>query len=429
MRRRELLGVIAAAAASRAGDAHGLGRTKLQGSFEFSIPWKLSRIDPHDFTDPIAALFAPAIADTMFIDTRSGPQPALAQKLPEAESGGVKVLIRTGLRTANNKALDSGDILASIKRIKARGGGVLFDGLEPAQVPGDPFAVFFKKTTVGAVRRALASPLAAILPRDFDPAQPDGTGALRATFSGGSLRLERNTNASMGPSFLDSIVVREAADLRESLRDFDVGRHDLGWLGLGLGGRTDVQAFDLGSVGAFVLAATARAGELAKPGNLQALVDELPRPALAGLGLGSLPAGSSNTTYDGPAIDLCVESSGHPASIAEAIATVWSRTDHEVTVKKVSRDELEARRARGDAMLSLHAVRGLDRIAVAMAALEGESRAAELAKGAALGPREAGKLLRVAFVGELRVSGGRASRIHFKGLDRGGWDLGASTVR
>jgi len=436
MRRRALLGAgVAAGLAAWAGPAHALGRTPLAGTFTMSLPWSLRSIDPHDFTDPLAALFAAAIFDTLVTHDKRGFLPGLAAVLPQREAGGTIVRLRPGLRTAAGKALDARDVVASLNRARAHGAGPVLEGLTaPIPSPKDPLAVMFVNANPSAVIRALSSPLCAIVARSFDPQQPDGTGAFAATLGAGKLVLNRNLHAAMGPSFLDALAVKESSDMRDMFRDFEVGRDHIGWLGTGLfQGRSDAEKFDLGSVGTFVLAASAKAGALAKPGALQKLVDDLPRAALGHLGLGALPAGSTSVSYDGPPIDLWVEASAHPIEIGEAIAGVLSRRDHQVVVRKGSRDEIAARRKRGEAMLSLHVLRPLGSAAAGvplgagLAHLDDPSRSGAAPTGASL--REMARGLRVAVLGDLRVAGGKTTSFVLKPSERGGWDLGSSAVK
>lgn len=425
--RRAFLGALGAAAAALAvADARALGRTPLAGRLGFGLPWLLRTIDPHDFQDPLAALFGPALFDTMFRVGRKGPVPVLAAALPTREAGATIVKLRPGLRTARGKPLDARDVMASLRRARSR--GAPFDkAIEPAAHPKDALALFFPKATTAQVLAALSSPLSAVAPRDFDPARPDGTGPFRAELEGKRLTLTRNENAAMGPSFLEAIAIRELSDLRTSLREFEVGNDDIGWLGTGLfSARTGAERFDLGAVGLIVLAASSGAGELARPGAVQRLLDALPSPAISHLGLGARPAASGTASYDGPPIDLACDGSPHLLEIAQAIADAVSSKDHEINVKILGRSEIASRRQRGDALLSLHALRDTGSLARALAALDDPSKDPPTKPAS---PREAARSLRVGVLGELRVSGGKLKNLALAADERGGWDLGASFLR
>ena len=222
----------------------------------------------------------------------------------------------------------------------------------------------------------------------------------------------------MGASFLDALTVREAPGLRESLRDFEVGRGDLCWLGTGLfGGRTNVESFDFGGVVQVAMVA-ASGGTLGKVGALQRLLDDVPRQALAHLGLGGLAAGSGSVTYDGPPIDLWVEPSPYLVEIAQAVAEALSQKDNEITVRKTSRDDVAQKRGRDG--LTLCVVRSISSSAAGLAWLEEPSRAAALLKGGKASPREAERGLRTTVLGELRVADRKPEDLKLVGTDKGG---------
>lgn len=429
-RRRALAAGLASALALGAPRALGLGRTPLTGALSFGLPWLLRAIDPHDPQDPVAALFGSALFDPLYQAKRRGVVPALAAAPPTREAGATTLRLRPGLRTARGKALDARDVIASLKRARARG-AALEAAVEPSPHPKDPLALFFPKATPAQVLGALSSPLTAIVPRDFDPARPDGTGAFRATLESRRMILERNENAALGPSFLDVVRVRELSDLRASLREFEVGNDDLGWLGTGLfSSRAGGERFDLGAVGLLVVAATPKAGELARPGAMQRLADSLPGPAIGHLGLGARPAGAgTGFSYDGPPIELACEGAPHLVEAAQAIADAVGAKDHEVTVRVSTRAEIAARRVRGEALLSLHVLRQNGSFARALAALDDPATLKSPPSRPTPSPREAAKELRVGVLGELRVFGGKLHDLALVGDERGGWDLGASFMR
>jgi peptide/nickel transport system substrate-binding protein len=430
----------AAAAASVLGapeHAEALGRTHVGGKIAFAVPWSVASIDPHDLGSAGGALFASALFDTLVVpDPKLGFRAALAEALPAHEPVvGTVVRLRPGLRTAAGKSLDGRDVVGSIQRARASGGAAALHALSEVSVhPKEPLTVLLK-VNPSVATRALASPLASIVPRGFDPVRPDGTGAFAASRSGAALLLSRNVRSAMGAAFLDEVAIHQAADLQESLRDFEAGRHDLGWLGLGLfGSRAGAQTFDLGSAGMLVVAATREAGSIAKPGALQRLVDLLPRARLAHLGLGALPDGSDGVAWDEAPIDVYADgSSAHLVEIAKALADILSRPGHEVRVRRAPPGEIAAKRRRGEPMLSCHVVRpiapGASGIATALATFDDPSRAAEIAnkppKGATA--REIARELRIGVLGELRVTGGFLPGIRLARSSAGGWDLGASS--
>ena len=151
--------------------AGALGRTPFGGVLRLVVPWSLERIDPHAPDDPIAALFGAAIADPLYaVDPHGRAYSALAEALPKPAARGFEVRLRPGLFTARGKPLDGRDVLASLARAKKR--GVL---VPDARLAGsDRLALEFSASSLESLTDALASPLAAILPRNYSPLEPDG---------------------------------------------------------------------------------------------------------------------------------------------------------------------------------------------------------------------------------------------------------------
>ncbi|MDC0684565.1 hypothetical protein [Sorangium atrum] len=423
--------------------ARAMGRTPLGGRLSMHLPWPTSSLDPHDLSDPAAALFAPAIADSLYgLDASGNPYPTLASALPSREGDGAVVRLREGLRTARLLKLDGRDVVSSVERARARGAAAaLADIPRPERHPRDPLAAVFPRADPARVARALASPMVALLPRAFDPAAPDGTGAFRADVGPGQITLTRNDVAARGAAFLDAIEVIRSEDLTTSLRAFETERDDLGWLGAGLHtNRRGAVRFDLGVAGWIVLTTGPDAGLFGQPGVAQRLVDALPPERLAHLGLVGLPRAHGDPAWGGPPAPLLVdESAAHLVEVAEAVAPILSRPGHEVTAEPVARAELGRRRARGKATLAIELVRPLGPgplgALLALATADDRSRALDLARhpprlapGAA--PRSLTATLRLGVIAEVRIAGGVLPDIALARAAGGeGWDLGATFRR
>ncbi len=282
--RRRFLAALGALAAAPflPRPAAAMGRTPLGGRVSFHVPWPTGSLDPHDLRDPMAALFGLAVADPVYaVDVTNMPYPALAAAMPTREAGETVVRLREGLRTARLAPLDARDLVFSIERARARGASALLADIpKPLLKKGEPLGAVFGSVEPVHLARALASPLCALLPRRFDPAAPDGTGAFRADVSPAGLILTRNNLAARGPAFLDALEVLPAEDLKTSLRAFEAELDDLGWLGMGLhDGRKGAVRFDLGRAAWVVLVAGPEAGPAAVPGAAQRLVDAIPPPS------------------------------------------------------------------------------------------------------------------------------------------------------
>lgn len=459
--RRRFLATLGSASFAAAldlgpGAARAMGRTPQGGRVTLHVPWPTTSIDPHDLADPAAALFAAAFADPLYgtDPTTSAPYPSLAS-LPTREGAATVVRLREGLRTARGAPLDARDLCASVERARARGAAALFVSIpRPTPRRGDLLIAEFGDADPTQLARALASPLAALLPRTFDPGAPDGTGAFRADVTAGGIALTRNLNAARGAAFLDAIDVAPALDLKTSLREFEAEHDDIGWLGMGLhDGRKGAVRFDLGRAAWVVLVTSAEAGAFGLPGVAQRLVDAIPTERLVPLGLGasplagapsspgrasaSTPALPGDASWGGAPTELLVDAaSPHLVEIARGLATLLSRPGHEVTAAPVPRPEIARRRARGKAPLALELVRALGpsplQALLSLASAEDLARARDIARSPprlALGTpaRALTGTLRVGVLGEVRIEGGAAPDIVFVRQPSGdGWDLGAT---
>jgi peptide/nickel transport system substrate-binding protein len=443
-RRRFLAGMAAFAGISALGSpAHALGRTPFGGRIAMHLPWPTVGIDPHDLRDPTAALFASAIADAIFAaDPGVAPYPTLAAAMPSREGADTVVRLREGLKTARGVALDARDLIASVERARSRGAAsVLAQVPRPLAHKSDPLAAVFGAIDPPHLARALASPLCALLPRRFDPGEPDATGAFRADISAAGLTLTRNLLAARGPSFLDEIAIAPAFDLKTSLRGFEAETDDLGWLGFGLhDGRKGAVKMELGRAAWIVMSTGPEAGTFNLPGVAQRLIDALPPERLAHLGIGTLPAATGDPAWGGPPADLLVDdASPHLVEVARAVAPILSRPGHEVTALPVARAEIARRRARGKAALAIEIVRAVGPTPLhalfSLATAEDVTRGRDLGrtppKGlTATAARQLTSDLRVGVLGELRITGGAIPDIVFaRSISGEGWDLGASFRR
>lgn len=441
--RRALLAGFCAAAGAIAlpRRSPAMGRTPIGGRVRMHLPWPTSSLDPHDLRDPTAALFGAAVADSIYaLDSTGAPYPTLAASLPSRESVGVVVRLRDGLRTARLAPLDARDLITSIERSRSRGGAaVLADIPKPVPHPGDPNAVIFGSVDATRLAKALASPLVALIPRKWNPAAPDATGAFRAQLSSTSMTLARNLNASRGASFLDGVDVERADDLRTSLREFEADHDDIGWLGAGLHApRQGAVRFDFGLAAWIILATGSDAGSDGGPGVAQRLADAV-SDRIAHLSLGPLPEATGSSAWGGPPSDLIVdESCPHLVEIARAVAPALSRPGHEVTAVPVPRTELSRRRSRG-AALAIDLARPIGsgplNALLSLATADDRARAGELARrppkiSGSGSPRSLASTLRVGVLGELRVTGAAVPDLTLVRASGGdGWDLGSSFRR
>jgi peptide/nickel transport system substrate-binding protein len=232
----------------------------------------------------------------------------------------------------------------------------------------------------------------------------------------GGLAFVRNELAASGPAFLQSIDVRSAPDLATSLRAFESGADDIGWLGSFLHEpRTGAANFDAGAVAWAVLRTGRDAGSLDTRGTAQALADGVAHSALASLVVG--PAWEQGQArFAGTPCDLMVrEDAAWLVEVARALAAALSSPSHETTVRTVSPAEIAQRRATRGFALMLDIVRpagpGPFGALIGLATADDPAAASELVRHPPRGevaPRVATRTLRLGVVAEVRLQGGRA---------------------
>lgn len=439
--RRALLlaGAGAAATSLIARDGVALGRVPISGKMSMLLPHDTSRIDPHDLTDPMAALVGPALFDTLYaLDAHGAPYAALAEGMPVREGRVTRVLLREGLRSSRGHAIDARDVTISLERSRRMGAvAVLAEVPVPTLDKANPRAVSFRDVDPAVLVQALCSPVTALVSRHFTPGSPDGTGAFKADPSADRLVLTRNRYAARGASFLDEVMIRRAADLIDPIRAFEAQSVDVGWLGSYVHQpRPGAVAFDLGSVAWVVLRSGNEAGEWGAPGVAQRLSDAIPPPRLAHLALGKLPNPSGDPAWGGPVCDLVVSSaSAHLVEVARTLASILSSPGHEVTAAPMAPADLSQRRKSGAYSLMLDVIRpvGPPGIAtlIALATADQGAGARSVARRpprlSSFAPRILARTMRLGIVGELRIAGAAIGALRLAASrDGNGWDLGGT---
>lgn len=423
MPRRAFLLALAAAtgAATSLGGrvADAAPRTRYGGRIGMHVPWPLGRIDPHRLDDVAAACFGECLFDTLYARDEAGAfTTSLAEGDPELDCNGLRVRLRTGVRFASGAPLDASAVAESIERARSHDAAAWLLDVPPARVDGDGNAIVFAMRDATRLVRALASPLVAVVPPRFTPERPDGTGPLRAQPFANGLRLVRNPLAASGPAFLDAIDLEHATDLATSLRAFESGADDVGWLGSFLHEpRTGARSFDGGAVGWAVLKTGRDAGALDSPGTAQALADGVPYAALAPLVVGA-PWTQTNAQWTGAPCNLLTrDDAPWLAEVARALAAAMSTPSHEVTARPMAATDIAARRSTRAFALMLDVTRpagpGEPGVLLGLAGADDAPTAARLARHPPRGgaPRAVTRTMRTGVVGEVRLQGGRAGDV------------------
>jgi peptide/nickel transport system substrate-binding protein len=409
--------------------AAALGRTPSGGTLRLRIPWPVDHLDPHALGELAAALFAPAIADSLFaLDSRGTVYPTLATSLPQPTPAGTRLSLRPGLVSARGKPLDARDVVFSFVRAKQAGARALLAPLgKPKVDANDGLSVLFGDTSPAVLASALASPLTALVPRGFSPTYPDGTGAFVAQVSPTGIVLRRNPRAARGAAFLTSVEVSHAGNLADALRAFEAGEVDVGWLGSGLHRpRPDATALEGPLLGWVVLRTGPEAKAWGAPGVAQRLLDAVDPARLAHLGLDLDARASGSPSWGGDPAELLVdEGAPHLVEIARTLAAILSLPSHEVRAAPKPAAELGPRRPAGRYALLLDFVRTLgpraEDVPAALITASDPELALRPPRLGAQSARVVARSLALGVVGELRLRG--ASVPAFRGL--GTWDLGA----
>ena len=439
--RRRLLSATLAlglgAAIGTGQDARARGRTPTGGRISLRLPWPVLSMDPHRLEDATAAIFGDALFDTLYARDESGAFVAsLAEAEPEPEGASLRVRVRAGRRTARGRGREARDAAAAIARSRGLGGRGWLADIPTPKVEGR--SLVFAMRDANRLVRALASPIVAIVPSGFSPEAPDGTGPMKFATRGDALVLARNPLAARGPSYLEEVVVTPAPDLAASLRAFESGTDDLGWLGSGLHEpRPGSRPYDLGAVAWAVLFTGREATTWDVPGVAQRICDGIPPARLSYLALGPAWTTEPEQGWGGPPTTLLVrDDAPWLVELAKAIAATISRPSHEVTARPVPNAELAQRRAARNHTLALDVVRpvapGSFAAMVALATADNAGRASELVqhppKLGEVPARTMTRTLRCGVVGEIRVQGGRAPDVQLAASPMGpGFDLGATT--
>ncbi len=430
-----MLGVGAALGLPRT--AHARGRAPVGGRLSLRLPWPVTSLDPHRLEDATAAIFGDALFDTLYArDESAAFVPSLADAEPEPEGANLRVRVRTGLRTAKGRSFEARDAAAAIARSRGLGGRAWLADIPAPRIDGR--SLLFAMRDAGRLVRALASPIVAMVPGSFTAEAPDGTGPMKATTRGDALVLARNPFAARGPSYLEEVVISPAPDLAASLRAFESGTDDLGWLGSGLHEpRPGSKPFDLGAAAWAVLFTGKDATTWDAPGVAQRICDGIPPARLSYLALGPAWTTEPEQGWGGPPSSLHVrDDAPWLVELAKAIAATISRPSHEITARPIPSAELAQRRAARNYTLALDVVRpiapGSFAAMVAFATADSAGRATELVqrppKLGEIPARTLTRTLRCGVVGEIRVQGGRAAEVQLVASSLGpGFDLGATT--
>ncbi len=396
----------------------------------------MSHIDPHSLSDMGAALFGPALFDTLYRIGASGYEPALAEKEPTQHGNKWRVQLREGILTAAGRPIRGREVVSSVERARSKGAAGWLASVGRARAVSE-LEVEFVAGDDQKLMAALSSPIVAIIPGEFRPDFPDGTGPFRVSLAREQATFRRNPNAAMGPAFLEEMRVRGCAEVSDSLRAFESGKDDLGWLGTGLyESRKGAKLVDAGALGWVLLATGKEAGSWDTPGAAQSLADAISYGSMAHLKLGPAWAESGAERWQGPPCELIVvDDCPWLIETAKTLSALVGTPGHEVTTKPVSPQEFAMRRKSRQFVLALDVARSFAATSfgayAALAAASDPSNAATMSKRPPLGVRDArshGRQFRVGVVGEVRAEFGRTGNLRIEAEKPSGVAWGAARI-
>jgi peptide/nickel transport system substrate-binding protein len=424
------------------GDALAMGRIPVGGELAFQLPQDTSSLDPYDLFDPLAAILGSSVFEPVFRYDRAGNlYPSLAEGMPVREGAVTRVRLRAGLVSGRGDSLLARDLIESVERSRRAGGSAVLLGVPRGTVDrSDGRVASFRNMDPMELALALASPIVALSSIKSTPGRPDGTGAFVANPGANGVVLERNARAARGAAFLRRIRIAKALDMKAPLRAFEAHKADIGWLGAGLHQpRTDAVPFDLGSVGWIVLRTGREAGSWDAPGVAQRLLDAIEPSRLAHLALGPLPPSTAPLAWGGPSCKLIAPArSAHLVEVANTLASILSRSGHDVEMSALAHAEFTSRRASRSHALMVDVVRpvgpaGMATL-VALATADDPARARSIVQHpprlGSFDPRVLTRTLHLGVVGGLRVAGASAPPLVVAPFEEGdGWDLGGTYRR
>lgn len=434
MLRRDLLRLLpwSLLAVTSLREAHASPRPPRGGKISLRVPFALRSFDPHALDDLASMLFGAALFEGLYriaspVKAGEAPslEPVLAESLPILRDSTVTVPLRKGLISGRGRALQPRHFVDSIERARRGAGRFVLSGIPRPKAVASGLEFAFKDAE--RLGLALASPLLAFSGPVFSASAPDGTGPFVADGSDDAWILRRNVRAASGVPLLESIRIRRASSISDSLRAFEAGDDQLGFHGLGLHDpRPGARGFDAGMVGVLGLAVGREAGALDIPGVAQQLCDGLSPQRFAHLNLGPAWTPGSGAGWSGaPAPLLVAEDSPYLREVAETVAASLSRPGHEISVRPLPASELRDKVRTRSFTLALSAYRPLwptplGVYGALLAASDPDHAAGSLARPPKVqNVRSLTRSMRVGLLGEIRWQGGAVGELQVADLSWG----------
>ena len=437
-RRAFLAAMIASAGATIASSPYALpGKRALPPprTVRLRWPWPTQLPDPYALNDLTAALLGSTLFPPLYVRAIDGYlEPKLASAAPKEKKPGLRIDLMPNVRAS--------DVVASITKARAGGARLLLHDVPVPRIDGAHGVLFPFLADVDGLMHRLSSPLCGISRSEPHGLEPTGsfdvTLADSASEGARILRLARRalTGGALppnAPSHVARFELEGAIDLGASLRAFERGDTDVGWLGDGLfEARTGARTMDLGPLAYLAMAAGTDAPELRNPGAVLGLVESIAWDRLGHLGLlrrghvgRSTTAAFARAAPIVPARVPILVRASMPIVVAAAAAIARELGG---APKAISDGEFDAALASRAFALALEVVRPLDDsaegAALSLATFDGASIAPSLTQG----PRGIASSGRAALGWEISLLGAQASDVWIPRAPFGGFDLEAGGV-
>ncbi len=174
--RQRTLGIVLAVSAAVAGCARPAPVPELRLAYQHGIVSS----DPHAHNDGVTTALLAAVYESLVTQAPGAEvQPSLARSWTTPDDRTWRIALRDGVRFHDNRSLTVGDVIASIERARtSRSSDVATAvvGIESVRAAPDQAGVV-EITTAAPLPLLLARlAMVAVVPADFDPARPIGTG-------------------------------------------------------------------------------------------------------------------------------------------------------------------------------------------------------------------------------------------------------------
>ncbi len=239
-RRRFLLSAAAVAVSTAFTSGHAVAQEPKQGGIlRVAVPGgSADSIDPHYNQGQVSEIirFTNMFDGLTGFDNGSDIRMMLAESFtPNATADAWTVKLRKGVKTHDGREFGADDVIFSVRRIldpaKPSKGSKLIDFVDAAKLEraDDHTVVFHLKGSYGPFSDLWSNRFLRMVPKDFDPAKPMGTGPFKLTSytSGQQAAFERFDDYWGDKAHVDQLIVSTMADAAAGMNALRSGQVDI----------------------------------------------------------------------------------------------------------------------------------------------------------------------------------------------------------